>query len=200
MKITNIKQQVKRADRYSIYVDDKYAFSLSEGELLKLKLRVKQEFTQQGLEDLRQKAVIGKAYDQSINLIMRRPRSEWELRDYLKRKDCQPEVIDLTIDRLKNRRYVDDAAFAKRWVENRRLLKSTSKRRLQQELRQKRVGDEAITLALDADDADEHQILRDLIEKKRRQTRYQDKTKLMQYLIRQGFNYGDIKQVLDGDS
>ena len=45
MKITSIKQQVKRADRYSIYVDDKYSFSLSEQELLSIKIKVGQEVT-----------------------------------------------------------------------------------------------------------------------------------------------------------
>jgi len=41
--------------------------------------------------------------------------------------------------------------------------------------------------------------LRELIAKKRQQSRYQDKLKLMQYLSRQGFGYGDIKTVLEED-
>jgi SOS response regulatory protein OraA/RecX len=35
-----------------------------------------------------------------------------------------------------------------------------------------------------------------VIERKRRQTKYQDDTKLMQYLARQGFGYDDIKSAL----
>lgn len=62
MKITSIKQQVKRADRYSIYVDDKYSFSLSEQELLSIKIKVGQEVTKLELKELLNKAEDDKAY------------------------------------------------------------------------------------------------------------------------------------------
>ena len=84
-------------------------------------------------------------------------------------------------------------------MDNRRLLKSISKRRLAQELRQKRISDDIIQTALNNDEADELGVLRELIAKKRLQTRYQDDLKLMQYLSRQGFSYGDIKTVLEED-
>ncbi|MBI3624310.1 hypothetical protein HY218_01620, partial [Candidatus Saccharibacteria bacterium] len=45
MKITSIRQQTKRADRYSIFVDGKYAFSLSEGELITSGVHTGQELT-----------------------------------------------------------------------------------------------------------------------------------------------------------
>lgn len=196
MKITDIKQQVKRADRYSIYVDGKYSFPLGETELLHSGLRVGQDFTEAELEGLKDRAVIDKGYDRALNLIMRRPRSEWELRDYLKRKEYSPEASDKILNMLSERGYVDDADFAKRWVESRRLLKSTSKRRLTQELRQKRVTDEVIQAILEADETDEQQVLHDLIERKRKQTKYHDDLKLMQYLVRQGYNYSDIKEAI----
>jgi len=196
MKITDIKRQVKRNDRYSIYGDDKYIFSLSENELLNLGLKIGQEFDENELEELRQKAVIDKAFDRSLNLIFRRRRSTWEMQQYLKQKDYEAEIIETILNTLSIKGYLDDAAFAEAWVNSRRLLKNTSKRRLQQELRAKRVPDEIITQALENDEADELEVLKELIEKKRTQTRYKDKEKLMAYLIRQGYNYSDIKQAL----
>jgi len=196
MKITAIKQQVKRAERYSIYVDGKYAFSLSEGGLLKAGLGINQEVSQAKLAELQETAVLDKGYDRALNLISRRPRSEWELQDYLKRKDYEPDAIQKILNMLSDRGYVNDADFARRWVESRRLLKATSKRRLRQELKQKRVPDEIIDEALAADETDEQSVLKELIAKKRQQTCYQDKLKLMQYLSRQGYNYDDIKSAL----
>lgn len=200
MKITAINRQVKRVDRYSIYVDGKYAFSLGETELLNTGIRINQEFAPKELEELKQKAVLDKAYDRALNLIARRPRSEWELKDYLKRKDYDEEAASTVLNMLRQRGYVDDKAFAEAWVRNRRLLKSTSKRRLQQELRQKRVADDTIQEVLEEDEADELDVLRELVAKKRIQSRYQDNLKLTQYLARQGYNYGDIKTVLAEDS
>lgn len=197
MKITAIKQQVKRQDRYSVYGDEKYLFSFSESELLASGIRVGQEMDKDRLEELRFKAVLDKAYDRSLSLISRRMRSEWELRDYLQRKEYDQSIQDAIIDRLINRGFVNDEQFAKRWIENRRLLKGTSKRRLALELRQKRIPDHTIKAAIENDDTDELSVLRELVEKKRKQTRYQDKTKLMQYLARQGFSYDLIKQALE---
>ena len=196
MKITDIKQQVKRDDRYSVFGDGKYVFSLSEAELLSLGLKIGQEFDKEELEELKNKAVLDKAYDRCLNLIMRRPRSEWEIRGYLKRKDYDSQTTEAVVDRLSGAGYIDDLNFAARWVENRRLLKSTSKRKLILELRQKRVADEIIQQVLEADETDEREVLRELIAKKSQQSRYQDKQKLIAYLSRQGFNYSDIKAVL----
>lgn len=196
MKLTDIKQQVKRQDRYSIYVDGKYIFSFSENELINSGLKIGQELSEQELSGLKDQAVLDKAYDRTLNLISHRPRSEWELRDYMKRKGYDEDVASQTLSRLRKRGYVDDADFARRWVENRRLLKSTSKRRLSQELHQKHISDDIIRHVLEADETDERKVLRELIERKRKQTKYQDNLKLMQYLSRQGFNYDDIKSAL----
>ena len=195
MKITDIRQQVKRADRFSVFVDGKYAFSFSQDEILHLGLKINQEFTKDELEQLKKSAVQDKAYDRALSLIARRPRSRWELEDYLKRKDSEPEIIEKTLNKLSDSGYVDDVKFAQAWVRTRRLLKPTSKRRLQQELRQKRVDNEAIEKVLEEDEADEREVLRSLVERKAK--RYPDKLKFMQYLLRQGYNYGDVKEVLE---
>ncbi len=52
MKITSIKQQVKRADAYSIFLDGKYSFSLSGSELLKSGLAPNQDVSVEQLEVL----------------------------------------------------------------------------------------------------------------------------------------------------
>ena len=194
MKITKIARQVKRADRYSIYLDGSYSFSLGEAELLKLGLHSGQEFSEEELAQYKDESAYGKWFDRTLNLLSFRLRSEWELRDYLRRKDCPPEITDKILNKLNINGYVNDEQFAKRWVENRRLLKSTSKRRLSQELRQKRIDQSIIDQALADDETDELDIWRGVVSKKR--GRYPDKLKFMQYLARQGYSYDDIKTVL----
>lgn len=200
MKITDIRQQQKRSDRYSIYMDGKYVFSLGELELLNSGLKIGKELSQEELAELKDTAKLDKAYDRALNYIAIRRRSEWEVRQYLKRKDYDQEVIEEILARLQAKGYIDDLAFAAAWVESRRLLKATSKRRLQQELRAKRVGDDVVRQALAQDETDEQEVLRELVTKKRQQTRYQDDLKLMQYLSRQGYNYDDIKEAMHTDS
>jgi len=199
MKITDIKSQVKRSDRYSIYVDGKYAFSFGETELLNSGIHINLEVSERELEALKDKAVLDKAYDRALNYISLRRRSEWELRTYLKHKDYPPALVDTILNKLSNNGYVDDRAFAEAWVRNHRMLKATSQRRLSQELRAKRVDDDVIKSVLSEDETDELSVLKELVAKKRKQTRYQDDLKLMQYLARQGYNYDDIKTALNDD-
>lgn len=196
MKITKISQQVKRGDRYSFYVDGKYTFSLGENEFIKLGLHSGQEITEEQLDSFRDESQYGKFFDKTLNLLSIRLRSEWEIRDYLRRKQAEPEVIDKIVNKLSINGYINDEQFARRWVENRRLLKATSRRKLTQELKMKRISNDVIdtVLAEDKEETDEHQVLRDLVAKKRH--RYPDQLKFMQYLARQGYNYEDIKTVL----
>lgn len=197
MKITDIKQQAKRQDRYSIFIDGKYSFSLSEAELLAQSLKIGQEFNKAELETIKDEAAIDKGVYRVLNLIARRPRSRWEVEDYLKRKGYKSEEIEKITKNIEEKGHINDLDFAKRWTESRRLLKPISKRKLQMELRQKRVDDHIVQEALEEDETDEQEVLRELINKKRHQARYRDDQKLIAYLARQGFNYSDIKAVLD---
>jgi regulatory protein len=195
MKITNITQQVKRKDRYSVYVDGKYAFSLSESALLEQGLAGGQEFDKARLEELRSASGADKAFGNALRYVAMRPRSEWELQTYLKRKEVEEPVAKHITERLRSIGLLDDLAFARAWVDNRRLLKSMSKRKLRLELQQKRISEHVTDQVLAEDETDERQSIRDLVTKK--QHRYPDRIKLMQYLARQGFGYDDIKHVLD---
>lgn len=196
MKITDIKQQVKRKDRYSIFIDGKYSFALSESGLLSAGLSVGKELSNAELDDLKTVSVEDKAVYRVLDLIARRPRSEGEIRDYLRRKKYKAEEIEKTVNTLSIKGYINDEDFALRWMENRRLLKPISRRRLGLELRQKKISNQIVSKTLETDETDEKEVISELITKKRRQTRYQDDQKLIQFLIRQGFNYQDIKSVM----
>lgn len=195
MKITAIKQQQKRADRYSVFVDGKYAFSLSESGLIESRLASGQELSAAELDALKKAAGLDKAYGLALRYVAIRSRSEWEMQDYFRRKQVDKEAGSQIIQRLRDLGMVDDIVFARSWVNNRRLLKNVSKRRLRLELAQKHVSSETIDQVLQEDETDDRQSLRELIQKKR--ARYPDNQKFMQYLARQGFSYDDIKNVLN---
>jgi regulatory protein len=153
------------------------------------------EYTEE-LEGFKKASKFDKAYNLALAYVARRVRSEWELRDYFRRKEIDDDAGEQILDRLRNYGYVNDLAFARSWVENRRLLKSISRRRLMLELRQKHVADDIVRAVFEEDETSDRDTLRDLIEKKRRQSKYQDDIKLMQYLVRQGYSYDDVKSVL----
>lgn len=197
MKITSIKQQIKRKGRYSVFVEGKYSFSLGETALLESKIVNGQELDSKQIGDLKSKSAEDQTYGQALNYAMLRPHSTWEMQTYLKRKNCPPALQQTILNKLSNIDLINDENFARSWVAHRRLLKPTSLRKLQQELRAKRIEDDVITKVLsEGHSNDDLDALKQLIKNKRGQTRYHDKQKLMQYLASQGFGYGDIKQAI----
>ncbi len=200
MKITRIVEQEKQKGRYSIFVEGKYAFSLSETALLRSGLHAGQELDADELKGWKQQSADDKLYSAALRYAALRPRSRWEVEQYLKRKDAPPALTGQILNKLSSIGLLDDAAFAAAWVADRRLLRPTSRRKLQQELRAKHVSDEMIGQALCSEGADERTALRELIAKKRALPKYQaDPLKFMQYLARQGFHYDDIKNALGAD-
>lgn len=196
MKITSIKQQVKHSDRYSIFVDEKYAFSLSEAALLDSKLASGQEITKEQLTEYKQLSADDKVYHQALRYVAMRPRTRWEMQTYLERKGASPPLIELILNKLSIIDLLNDEKVARAYVHDRQLLRPTSRRKMIAELRKKRVPQDIIDKAVGSEREDEQAALAAVIERKRRQTKYQDDLKLMQYLARQGFNYDDIKQAL----
>ncbi len=199
MKVTEIKQQERLKGRYSVFVEEKYSFSLSADGLLEARLYVGQELDDADIKAYKKLSADDKAYSLALAYAVRRMRSHWEFSDYFRRKGYDEPLSMQITEKLVRLGLVDDEKFAEAWVRNRRLLKPVSKRRLTQELRQKRVSDEIIEHVLANDETDEQSVLRDLIARRRKQIKYQDDLKLMQYLARQGFSYDDIKSALNSE-
>lgn len=198
MKISAIKPAVKTQGRYNIFVDGKYSFSLDEQQLLDMGLKIKLEIDERRLIELKAESDFGKKYARAFELILRRSRSVKEIRDYAWRKKWEPEETERIITKLTSKKYLDDATFAASWVRTRAILKHVSKRKLTLELRQKGVASDIIEQAIaSSEDYDERTALQELVDKKR--ARYADEQKFMAYLLRQGFGYEAVKQVVKGD-
>lgn len=196
MKITKISQQLRQQDRYSVFVDDKYAFSLSEQALLESKITSGIELDAEQLASFKQLSADDKLYARALRYVAMRPRTTWEVEIYLQRKGASSEFINQTIKKLHRIGLLDDQAYAHSFVRDRQALRPTSKRKLLLELKQKHVAPEFVTAAIEEAEFNEQDSLQALITKKRRQTKYADDTKLMQYLARQGYSYSDITSAL----
>jgi regulatory protein len=196
MKITGITHQQKHPQRYSVFIDGAYAFSLSEAALISSKLHHGQELKPQQAGELKLLASGDKLYGQACRYIALRVRSAWEVACYLDRKQAPPALTSELLNKLSNIGLIDDAQYAKVYIHDRQLLRPTSRLKISFELRKKHVSEEIIEAALNANEEIEQTALNDLIRRKRQQSRYQDDLKLMQYLARQGFHYSDIKKAL----
>lgn len=122
-----------------------------------------------------------------------RPRTEAEVRRHLARKDASPEMVDAVVARLRDLHFLDDAAFASLWVENRQMFRTRGARLLNAELRQKGIekdlAAQAVTDAVETED--EHAAAHRAAEKKAATLPVTDfmtfSRRLGGFLLRRGF-------------
>lgn len=164
MRITAIKQQKRRPDRVSVYVDGQFHGGAPLEFVERLGLRVGAETDPEQLAALEAGDVAARAYDAALRLLAARGRARAELADRLRRKGYEDELVDRTLARLTEQGYLDDVAFAEAWVRDRVRLKPKGRRALESELRRKGVSDRDAHAAIDAvlvdEEVDEHALAR----------------------------------------
>lgn len=196
--VTDITRQRKRTERYSIFVDGSYRFSLSDLELSNSGLAIGQELAASEVERWEGDSEVSKALGRAHDLLARRPRSRHELERYLKTKDYSETVTERVVERLTEQGLLDDLAFARQWITER--SQSRSRYQLTQELRLKGIAPDIIAAGLDELTGETERVaVRRLIEKRLRSSRPPDRQALIAYLSTKGFNYGLIKAVLEED-
>lgn len=203
MKITALKAQVRDKNRVNVFVDGSYRFSLEIVQVIDLGIKSGNEYTEEQLAELENESQYGKIYARALEYVFVRPRSQRELRDYLRRKmldkrdqhgnlrkGISPELADRVFDRLIEKGHLDEQKFARFWIDNRNVRKGISERKLRAELMAKGVTSPIIDEALRGSDRDETVDLQSVI--KRKISRYPEERKLIEYLARQGFGYDAI--------
>ena len=193
-KITELREGKRSAKRVNIFVDGRFALALKTETVLKNRLKVGVELTEELVAELVGKDVIERGMYVAERYLGYRPRSEVEIREKLKRQGFAEEVIDNIINRLKERGLVDDVAFARFWKENRDNFSPRSSWLTRQELRRKGVADEAVDDVVKTDDDEANAYLAAQSKVRRlKAVEYEIfRRRLGEYLKRRGFSYGVI--------
>ena len=196
-KITALKQGLKNPDRVNVFVNDKFSFSLDISQIVDLKIKVGMVVSAADLAEFKKASEFGKLYQRTLEWVLVRPRSEREAYDYLYKKIYEKKLdknyINRIIEKLKDKNYLDDFRFAEYYVENRFVKKGISLRRLEMELLKKGVSEETIKQVLVESPRSEEEEIKKVILKKR--AKYDDE-KLTAYLVRQGFPYDLVRELV----
>jgi len=195
--VTALKTHPRKADKIQVYLDGRYALTLSR--LLASRLRVGQTLSDEELEQLVAAEAEEQAYQRALRFLGRRPHSEVELREKLTKGQAPEDAIERVIARLKDRALIDDVAFAKAWVENREMYRPRAAKALRAELRRKGIAAQAIQAALE--DFDETSAAAKAAAKAWRKYRGLPepvaRRRLTGYLSRRGFNYRLCKTIVE---
>ena len=190
--ITAIEAQKNDPNRVNIYLDGEFAFGLSR--IVAAWLKTGQRLDDEKIARLQSEDAREKAFQQAMLFLSYRARSEAEIRQNLRKHEYADEVIEETLQRLRETRLADDNEFARAWVENRSTFRPRGKRALALELRQKGLADEAARSALAG--VDEEALAYEAAQKRVSRLKGLDWTefrkKLSDFLARRGFPYSVI--------
>jgi regulatory protein len=194
--ITALTAQMKNPDRVNVYVDGAFVCGLALS--VAVGLRVGQSIEPAELEQLDHRDEIHRARERALRLLARRPYSSSEIAKYLRRHRYDDEIIQNVIDDLTEAKLIDDDAFAAYWVEQRETFRPRSRLALRHELGQKGVERAIVDEVVSG--MDETEAARRVIQKQAGRWRglpeTEWRTKMTHYLMRHGYPYDLVKEVV----
>jgi regulatory protein len=200
-RITALRPTKRDPDRIAVDLDGSFAFALPATLVADERIDVGDTLDGDRVNSLLAADQASRATEAALVFLSYRPRSEKEVRDRLRRGGFEQDAIEHAITRLHEWRYLDDADFARRWVENRTAHRPRGRRLLQQELRHKGIDGEIARDAIDDADLDETAAAETLA--RRRLPAYAGdepaaiRRRLGAYLARRGYGYDVIRVALD---
>jgi regulatory protein len=199
--VTSIEAQKHATTRYSIFLDEKFAFGIGRDLLLDSGLAKGEYLDQERLDAILARDAIDRAIATAMRALDQRMQSSRELRTRLMRKGFDAETIDRALEKLSDYGYLNDERFAELWIENRLAHRPRGKRMLEQELRQKGIERQVVDETVAAMDIDDRAAALELARKRLKSVHglplEEQKKKLTGILARRGFDYGVIRTTLE---
>ncbi|MDD9138221.1 recombination regulator RecX [Fructobacillus sp. CRL 2054] len=146
-KITKISTQ-KRAGRYNLELDGRFAFGISENILAKFGLMKGRELSKEEIERIKEANLVDQGLQIALNYLGPALHTEKQVRDRLKSKDIKEEIIDQVIDYLQGQLLLNDATYAKAYVNTKQFFSPKGPRAIAMDLKRAGVKDDLIEDAL----------------------------------------------------
>ncbi|MBM7580701.1 recombination regulator RecX [Jeotgalibacillus terrae] len=199
--ITKITKQKRNEERYNIFLDGKYAFSVDEAVLVQHQLQKNKELDDFDIGEIEYEDQVRKGFNKALVYLSYRMRSEHEIFLHLKEHEMGEAAIEEALHKLRRYGYVNDEAFAKAFMNTK--INTTDKGPLQIKLglSEKGVSNEIIEALLSEKDADEWKerafaIMEKVIKKNPKLSPLQIKKKAQDTLARKGYSGQTVSAVL----
>lgn len=199
MVITSIEKGSKNKERYSVYIDHNFAFTLSEEDYLRFGFYEKKEISEEEINVIKKDVNLRAAKSIAVRFLALKLRTEKEVRNKLSGQGYEEETIELAVADLRESQFINDLQYARKFIMDRLKLKPSSRRFLQYELEQKGISRADIAEALEEIEVNESAIAEALVKKKFGRQDISDPKvvkKVHSFLMQRGFDYGIITDIL----
>ena len=139
-----------------------------------------------------------KGYQVALRFISKRMKTEAEVRKKLN-TSCPDQVTRKVIERLKDDGYIDDALYVDCYIRDRMKFNPMGRHRIKMELEQKGIKRDLVENSSEYLAIDEKEVIEGILETKLKGcdiSEEKQKRRLLGYLVRRGFSFEAINQVL----
>ncbi len=198
-KITKLERQKHNALRVSVFVDDEYAFSVTDELIIEYGITTGRDSNSLPLNEILKEDAYRSALSKAYRHLSATEKSEKQMRDFLASKEFDAETVERVIVKLKELNYINDSALAETFVE---YSHNSGKRAIRYKLKVKGISDEIINDVLEAID-DEQQLdsaVSLALKQKQKYTKYdirEQKNKTGAFLARRGFDWDIVSEAIE---
>ncbi len=135
MKITKIEKQKNNNKRYSIFIDERFAFGIDEAYLFSLKLKEGAILSKKDYDYILNYILFNNAKNIAIKYLSFKARTEYQVTQKLLQDEFSEDVIQNVIVFLKKYNYINDATFCQNFIENKMNIKGYGSLKISFELK-----------------------------------------------------------------
>lgn len=214
MKITKITSQIKKPGRFNVFIDEQFWLGVSADTLARFKLYDGLELSDNDASEITKAEIRSRLIERAYTYVSRSMKPRAKVRMYLKNllfkkkgdwlgdfnvKSFE-ETIEEILDSLEKTGAIDDAAFAKSFVEIRANRKQRSHSVIMKELLQKGINRETAENAISDSGCSDLEMLKTLLTKKYGNIEVDSKDKKkVRYILGKGFSWEIISQLTAHD-
>lgn len=203
MKMVISKIEPVNKTKYAVSIDGEFAFVLYKGELHKYGISDNRELAQDVYDEIMEHVLPKRAKLRCMNLLKSREYTRQQMEDKLRQGKYPPSVIAEAIAYVESFGYIDDAAYARRYVSA--YMERKSRRCMEDELRRKGIDrnciEEAMRTVQEEDGLqDEEAMIKELLKKKHYDAEHADlkeKRRVQAFLYRKGFSPDKIRRTMN---
>lgn len=200
--ITEISVQKKNKNRCNIYIDNVFAFGVSNELIYKENLKVGMIVDEEKLKKIAYEENLINCKETSLKIIERSYKTKKEMTKKLLEKGYSLEEINETLKFLEEYNFINDESYTKAFINDR--TKTQGKQKIKYALKNKGVSDEIIEEELSKLDMEKEKENANILALKkynilikRESDKYKLKEKIIRFLISRGYNYEVAKDAVN---
>ena len=199
MKINKIQ---KKNNKYKIVLEDGNIIETYDEVIIKENILYKKEITDELKNKIEKQNKYYETYNNILKYIKTKLRSEFEIREYIKKNEIDKSTEENIINKLKETKLIDDKTYVYAYIHDRIKFSNDGPYKIKKELLKQKIEENIIEDELNKLDKEEiyEKLKKQILKKLNSNNKYSNnmiKQKLLNNFINQGYEKEMINQIIE---